>query len=57
MSMSVHAKDNQIEPHSIAGTYCNSRADWRPNRYEFSYLSTPLSFQFDSLTMKGSGRR
>ncbi|UBF25945.1 hypothetical protein K9N68_31150 [Kovacikia minuta CCNUW1] len=30
---------------------CDSRADWRPNRYEFNYPGTQLSFQFDTVKL------
>jgi hypothetical protein len=43
--------DRFRQPAVSLAILCDSRADWRPNRYEFSYPGTQLSFQFDTVKL------
>jgi len=43
--------DRFRQPAVSVAILCDSRAEWRPNRYEFSYPGTQLSFQFDAVKL------
>ncbi|MBL1179002.1 Rpn family recombination-promoting nuclease/putative transposase [Pantanalinema sp. GBBB05] len=43
--------DRFRQPAVSLAILCDSQKDWRPNRYEFSYGRTQLSFQFDTVKL------
>jgi len=43
--------DRFRQPAVSLAILCDAKADWRPNRYEFSYPGTQLSFQFDTVKL------
>ncbi|UBF26958.1 DUF4351 domain-containing protein [Kovacikia minuta CCNUW1] len=43
--------DRFRQPAVSLAILCDSRIEWRPNRYEFSYPGTQLLFQFDTVKL------